>query len=127
MLRNLQEMRVYRQGIDEVVERRKEMARKAMEELKPNPDTIKLSELKPARHLDPVEPRSRQNCSMKERIAAMEVNAESNNEALGDHRKVLDCILAVRQARKECSAFISERTWRQSINLGALSSCMRYQ
>lgn len=56
----------------------------------------------------------------QDRIAAMEVNAESNNEAqhfrcfsfswsigpeplsqvLGDHRKVLDCILQIRQAQK---------------------------
>ncbi|CAK9107322.1 Uncharacterized protein SCF082_LOCUS49963 [Durusdinium trenchii] len=101
MLRNLQEMRSYRQGIDEVVERRKAAARQFMEEFKPNPDTIKLSELKPAPHLDPLQPRPKENQSMKVRISAMEVNAESNNEALGDHRKVLDCILAIRQAAAE--------------------------
>ncbi|OLP86950.1 hypothetical protein AK812_SmicGene31903 [Symbiodinium microadriaticum] len=101
MLRNLEEMRAYRQGIDEVVERRKTQARRFMEEFKPNPDTIALSELKPARHLDPVQPRPKEFQSMKDRISAMEDNAESNNEALGDHRKVLDCILAVRQAAEQ--------------------------
>lgn len=101
MLRNLEEMRSYRQGIDEVVERRKAAARELMASLKPNADTIKLAELKPAPHLDPMQPRSKENTSMKDRIAAMEINAESNNEVLGDHRKVLDCILAIRQAAAE--------------------------
>ncbi|CAE7284498.1 unnamed protein product [Symbiodinium natans] len=101
MLRNLEEMRAYRQGIDEVVERRKASARRMMEELKPNADTIVLSELKPARHLDPVQPRPKEFQSMKDRISAMEDNAESNHEVLGDHRKVLDCILAVRQAAEQ--------------------------
>jgi len=101
MLRNLEEMRSYRKGMDEVVERRKAAARSFMEQFKPNPDTIKLAELKPAPHLDPAHARPKENTSMKDRIAAMEVNAESNNEVLGDHRKVLDTILAIRQAAAE--------------------------
>jgi len=97
MLRNLQEMREYRLGIEEVQQRRKDKQREFLESLKQKPETMKLVDLAPATTLDPANPNPKEFLSIKERISAMEANAEGNYEAMDQHRTVLNSILAVRK------------------------------
>eukprot|EP00931_Biecheleriopsis_adriatica_P110758 TRINITY_DN8505_c0_g1_i1.p1 TRINITY_DN8505_c0_g1~~TRINITY_DN8505_c0_g1_i1.p1 ORF type:complete len:367 (+),score=88.90 TRINITY_DN8505_c0_g1_i1:54-1103(+) len=119
MYKNLQEMRAYRQAIDEVQQRRKANSAKFMEELKQKPENIKLSDLKPASTLDPSQPIPKESKSMKERMAALEGNMESNQEALGGHRKVLDGILTARQEAQAAAAQMTIRNASGSAHLAA--------
>jgi len=97
MLRNLQEMREYRLGIEEVQQRRKDKQREFIASLKEKPEEMALVDLAPATTLDPANPNPKEFLSIKERISAMEVNADVNNEAMEQHRTVLNSILAVRR------------------------------
>ncbi|CAE8603895.1 unnamed protein product, partial [Polarella glacialis] len=103
MLANLAEMRAHRLGIDEVVQRRKASAARAMSELRQKPENIRLVDLPPGIN-DEAAAVPGQSKSMKERIAAMEDNAEGNQEVMGGHRKVLDGIMAIREEGKAMKA-----------------------
>lgn len=95
LLSNLAALRAHRLGLDEVMERRKERAQQVLKELqRPSSDYEALGPLALAA-VDTAPPNAAKN--MRERLLALEENAEQNQDVLGGHRKVLNEVQAVNQ------------------------------